>query len=53
MSVWDFPHPPRVLQDTQGVVIGWSGVEVARIHRAMPVLAGGSDKPEGSDCHRL
>ena len=38
VSVWDFPRPPRVAQDTREVVIRWGSVEVARTRRAVLVL---------------
>ena len=38
VSVWDFPPPPRLVQDTREVVVHWGEVEVARTHRAVLVL---------------
>lgn len=38
VSVWDFPRPPRVAQDTREVVICWGSVEVARTRRSVLVL---------------
>ena len=38
VCVWDFPRPPRVLQDTREVVIRWGGVEIAHSCRAVLVL---------------
>ena len=38
VSVWDFPRPPRIVQDTREVVIHWAGLEVARTQRAVLVL---------------
>lgn len=38
VSVWDFPRPPRLAQDTREVVIAWNGVEVARTRHAVLVL---------------
>jgi uncharacterized protein (DUF427 family) len=37
-SVWDFPRPPRIVQDTREVVVRWGDTEVARTHRAVLVL---------------
>ena len=38
VSVWDFPRPPRLVQDLREVVIRWGSVEVAHTHRAVLVL---------------
>ncbi len=38
ISVWDFPRPPRLAQDTREVVVRWGDLEVARTHRAVLVL---------------
>lgn len=38
VSVWDFPRPPRLVQDAREVVIRWGQIEVARCHRAVLVL---------------
>jgi uncharacterized protein (DUF427 family) len=38
VSVWDFPRPPLLVQDTREVVVHWGEVEVARTHRAVLVL---------------
>jgi uncharacterized protein (DUF427 family) len=38
ISVWDFPRPPQLAQDTREVVIRWGEVEVARTRRAWCVL---------------
>ena len=37
-SVWDFPRPPRLSEDTREVVIRWGSREIARTTRAMLVL---------------
>ena len=37
-SIWDFPRPPRLAQDTREVVVRWGDVEVARTRRAVLVL---------------
>lgn len=37
-SVWDYPRPPVLAQDTREVVIRWGDVEVARTRRAIRVL---------------
>lgn len=38
VSVWDFPRPPRLAQDTREIVVRWGEVEVARTRRAVLVL---------------
>jgi uncharacterized protein (DUF427 family) len=38
VSVWDFPRPPRLAQDTREIVVRWGDVEVARTRRAVLVL---------------
>ena len=38
ISVWDFPRPPRLVQDTREVVVRWGDAEVARTQRAWLVL---------------
>lgn len=38
VSVWDFPRPPRIVQDTRHVVIRWGDVVVADTRRAVMVL---------------
>ena len=38
VSVWDFPRPPRVVQDAREVVIAWGDLTVARTSRAVLVL---------------
>lgn len=38
VSVWDFPRPPRLVQDTREVVISWGAIEVARTNMAVLVL---------------
>jgi uncharacterized protein (DUF427 family) len=37
-SVWDFPRPPRLVQDSREVVVLWGTVAVARTCRAVLVL---------------
>ena len=37
-SVWDFPRPPRIVQDAREVVVRWGSTEVARSRRAVMVL---------------
>lgn len=37
-SVWDYPRPPRLMQDSREVVIHWGAVEVARTRRSVRVL---------------
>ena len=37
-SVWDFPRPPRIVQDTREVVVRWGNTLVARTRRAVLVL---------------
>jgi uncharacterized protein (DUF427 family) len=37
-SVWDYPRPPRLSEDSREVVIRWGAVEVARTRRAVRVL---------------
>ena len=37
-SVWAFPRPPRLVQDTREVVVRWGDTEVARTRRAVLVL---------------
>jgi uncharacterized protein (DUF427 family) len=37
-SIWDFPRPPRLPQNTCEVVVRWGDVEVARTRRAVLVL---------------
>jgi uncharacterized protein (DUF427 family) len=38
VSVWDFPRPPRLAQDTREIVVRWGDIEVARTRRAVLVL---------------
>ena len=38
VSVWDFPRPPRLVNDSREVVIRWGDLEVARTRRAVLVL---------------
>ena len=38
VSVWDFPRPPRLVNDSREVVIHWGDLEVARTRRAVLVL---------------
>lgn len=37
-SVWDYPRPPRLMEDSREVVIRWGAVQVARTRRAVRVL---------------
>jgi len=37
-SVWDFPRPPRLVDDTREVTVMWGGVEVARTRSALRLL---------------
>jgi uncharacterized protein (DUF427 family) len=36
-SVWDFPRPPRLVQDTREVIVRWGEREIARTRRAVQV----------------
>ena len=38
VSVWDFPRPPRLVNDSREVVIRWGEVQVARTQKAVLVL---------------
>ena len=38
VSVWDFPRPPRLVNDSREVVITWGGLKVARTRHAVLVL---------------
>jgi uncharacterized protein (DUF427 family) len=38
VSVWDFPRPPRLADDSREVTIRWGALEVARTSRAVCVL---------------
>ena len=38
VSVWDFPRPPRLVDDAREVVITWGKLEVARSRHAVLVL---------------
>lgn len=35
VSVWDFPRPPRIVQDPREVVLRWGELDVARTHHAL------------------
>jgi uncharacterized protein (DUF427 family) len=37
-SVWDYPRPPALAEDTREVVVRWGTVEVARTRSAIRVL---------------
>lgn len=37
-SVWDYPRPPRFINDAREVTIRWGALEVARTRRAVRVL---------------
>jgi uncharacterized protein (DUF427 family) len=37
-SVWDYPRPPVLAEDTREIVIRWGGIEIARTRRAIRVL---------------
>lgn len=38
VSVWDFPRPPRLVNDSREVVIRWGDLEVAHTRHAVLVL---------------
>ena len=38
VSVWDFPRPPQLVNDSREVVIRWGEVQVARTQNAVLVL---------------
>jgi len=38
VSVWDFPRPPRLVQDQREVIVRWGDMEVARTTRAVMAL---------------
>jgi uncharacterized protein (DUF427 family) len=38
VSVWDFPRPPRLVEDEREVVIRWGDIEMARTRAAVCVL---------------
>jgi uncharacterized protein (DUF427 family) len=40
-SVWDYPRPPRVVDDSREIVIRWGTVEIARSQRALRILETG------------
>jgi len=37
-SVWDYPRPPRIEEDSREVVIRWGALEIARTRRAYRIL---------------
>ena len=40
-SVWDYPRPPRVIEESREIVIRWGTVEIARSQRALRILETG------------
>ncbi len=37
-SVWDYPRPPKLLQDSREVVVSFAGVEIIRTRHALRLL---------------